>query len=311
MSFNNIFNFNYKRNNLPIKFQNMNMEDNNHEIKISNKEMLTKEQKFHLVQNLIKVSLFKTFNGFGFTIIGANEKNKDFLQIKYVVPEGAAAKDGRLRQGDVLVYVNNICVLGYTHQDVVDIFKSIPVGNWVDLSVYRGHPLSIDLDDPNIQIMPLQAINNPNVSMSSNRAPIVSFDSVNDVSEDYIEEEVLVIIVKGSNGFGFTIGDDAESSYQRIKQIVNRDRCANLNENDLLFKINDYDLTNLNHSQVVEILKSCTCGQETKFKLKRKKYASVSPNSNKLSEKEKEIYTSKYSKLIIFLCYCKLSIVYI
>lgn len=267
--------------------------------------MLTKEQKLQLLQNLIKVSLFKTFNGFGFTIIGANEKNKDFLQIKYIVPDGAAAKDGRLRQGDVLVYVNNICVLGYTHQDVVNIFKSIPVGNWVDLSVYRGHPLSIDLDDPNIEIMPLQAITNPNASMCSNRAPIVSFDSVNDVSADYTEEEIVIKIVKGSNGFGFTIGDDAESNCQRIKQIVNRDRCADLIENDLLIEINDINLANLNHAKVVEILKSCTCGQESKFKLKRKKITSKSIDSN--VQNDKEFYTSKFYtlKLIYFFIFCK------
>ena len=78
------------------------------------------------------------------------------------MPDGAAKRDNRLRQGDVLVYVNNECVLGYTHQDVVEIFQSIPVGKFVELTVCRGYPLSIDPNDPNIEIMPLAAINNPN-----------------------------------------------------------------------------------------------------------------------------------------------------
>ena len=85
----------------------------------------------------LKTSLLKTSQGFGFTIIGANETSEDFLQIKYIVPEGAASRDNRLKQGDVLVYVNNECVLGYTHQDVVEIFQSIPIGQSVELTVCR------------------------------------------------------------------------------------------------------------------------------------------------------------------------------
>jgi hypothetical protein len=115
----------------------------------------------------IKTALLKTPHGFGFTIIGANETSEDFLQIKYIVPDGAASKDGKLLHGDVLVYVNNECVLGYTHQDVVEIFQSIPVGNYVNLTVCRGYPLSIDPNDPNIEIMPLAAINNPNAGFAN------------------------------------------------------------------------------------------------------------------------------------------------
>ena len=229
-------------------------------------------------EHLIKVSLYKTFHGLGFTIIGANEKNKDFLQIKHIVPDGAAAKDGRLRQGDILVYVNEQCVLGYTHQDVVEIFKSIPIGNWVELSIYRGHPLSIDINDPNIRILPLAAISN---NKNSPQAPIVSFNSTNDV--DYFEE-ILVRITKGANGFGFTIAEDSDSNYQKIKQIVNKERCVNLNENDVLVEINDVDLNGMSHNKVVDILKGCVCEQEAVFKIKRKQYKppKCSPSSSSI-----------------------------
>ena len=226
-------------------------------------------------EHLIKVSLYKTFHGLGFTIIGANEKNKDFLQIKHIVPDGAAAKDGRLKQGDVLVYVNEQCVLGFSHQDVVEIFKSISIGNWVELSVYRGHPLSIDVNDPNIKIMPLAAIGN---KKNSPQAPLVSFDSSNDVD---FYDEIFIRIIKGSNGFGFTIAEDLDSNYQKIKQIVNKERCVSLNENDVLIEINGVDLNGMGHNQVVEILKGCICEQETIFKIKRKQtnLSKSTPNS--------------------------------
>jgi atrophin-1 interacting protein 3 (BAI1-associated protein 1) len=246
----------------------------------------------------IKTSLLKTQNGFGFTIIGANETNDDFLQIKYIVPDGAAARDAQLRQGDVLVYVNNECVLGYTHQNVVEIFQSIPIGQFVELTVCRGYPLSIDPNDPNIEIMPLAAINNLN---NNNNAPLASVDDLASINtstmlnqhqsvknnsqeniildEYYCEEyeELYAPIVKGPKGFGFTIADDSHMNHQKVKQILDRERCVNLRENDILLEINGYDLKNLTHNQVVELLKECIRGQETVIKLKRRKYQITLP----------------------------------
>jgi type II secretory pathway component PulC len=86
----------------------------------------------------IKTKLLKTHNGFGFTIIGANETHEDFLQIKHIVQDGAAYHNKVLQPGDILVYVNNICVLGYTHQGVVEVFQSIKTGDYVELTVCRG-----------------------------------------------------------------------------------------------------------------------------------------------------------------------------
>ena len=250
----------------------------------------------------------KTPHGFGFTIIGANETSEDFLQIKYIVPDGSANKDGKLRQGDVLVYVNNECVLGYTHQDVVEIFQSIPVGNHVDLTVCRGYPLSIDPNDPNIEIMPLAAIINPNNKIHQ-QAPLAVVDELtastlinstssnsntkhsntqnlqhqpqlaNEYDEYYCEEyeEMYAPIVKGAKGFGFRIADDSQMNQQKVKQILDKDRCVNLNENDILLEINGIDLRYLTHNQVVEVLKECQKGKETIIKLKRRKYQIILP----------------------------------
>ncbi|CAF5146562.1 unnamed protein product, partial [Rotaria socialis] len=56
--------------------------------------------------------------------IGGNEKGEHFLQIKDILPDGPAARDGKLRRGDILVYVNDTNVLGFSHTDVVRIFQS-------------------------------------------------------------------------------------------------------------------------------------------------------------------------------------------
>ena len=52
-------------------------------------------------------------------------KPSTFLQIKSVVPNGPAWMDGQLKTGDVLVFVNDTCVLGFTHADMVSMFQSI------------------------------------------------------------------------------------------------------------------------------------------------------------------------------------------
>lgn len=63
--------------------------------------------------------------------------------------------------GDVLVYVNNTCVLGFTHNEMVNVFKSIGSGETVTLEVCRGYPLPFDPNDPNTEVVTTIAVNAP------------------------------------------------------------------------------------------------------------------------------------------------------
>lgn len=63
--------------------------------------------------------------------------------------------------GDVIVFVNNTCVLGYTHQDVVSLFQTIAPGETVTLEICRGYPLPFDPDDPNTEIVTTVAVTLP------------------------------------------------------------------------------------------------------------------------------------------------------
>ena len=60
--------------------------------------------------------------------------------------------------GDVLVYVMDQCVLGYTHHDMVNMFQSIAPGQSVALEVCRGYPLPFDPNDPNTEIVTTVAV---------------------------------------------------------------------------------------------------------------------------------------------------------
>lgn len=51
---------------------------------------------------LIKTTLVKSLRGFGFTIIGGDRADEEFLQIKNVVPNGPAFLNGKLRTGECL-----------------------------------------------------------------------------------------------------------------------------------------------------------------------------------------------------------------
>lgn len=67
--------------------------------------------------------------------------------------------------GDVLVYVNDKCVLGYTHHDMVSVFQSISPGETVQLEVCRGYPLPFDPNDPNTEVVTTVAVNAPGMSL--------------------------------------------------------------------------------------------------------------------------------------------------
>ncbi|XP_054639271.1 membrane-associated guanylate kinase, WW and PDZ domain-containing protein 3-like isoform X2 [Dunckerocampus dactyliophorus] len=100
---------------------------------------------------LYRTALKKSSQGFGFTIIGG-DRTDEFLQVKNVFSDGPAAHDNKMASGDVIVEINGLCVLGKTHPEVVQMFQSIPINQYVDMVLCRGYPLppdvDLDSDDP-------------------------------------------------------------------------------------------------------------------------------------------------------------------
>ncbi|XP_034389640.1 membrane-associated guanylate kinase, WW and PDZ domain-containing protein 3 [Cyclopterus lumpus] len=94
---------------------------------------------------LYHTALKKSSQGFGFTIIGG-DRTDEFLQVKNVLGDGPAAHDNKMASGDVIVEINGMSVLGKTHPDVVQMFQSIPVNQYVDMVLCRGYPLPPDVD---------------------------------------------------------------------------------------------------------------------------------------------------------------------
>ena len=72
------------------------------------------------------------------------------------------------------MYVNADCVLGFTHQDVVNMFQAIPVDELVTLEVCRGYDLPFDPSDPNTQIIQTVAVTMPEKSNATPTPPAYS-----------------------------------------------------------------------------------------------------------------------------------------
>ncbi|CAG9855534.1 unnamed protein product [Phyllotreta striolata] len=238
-----------------------------------------------------KTSLVKSSRGLGITIVGGDDNVDEFLQIKSVVPKGPAWLDGRLQTGDVIVFVNDTCVLGYTHNQIVRLFQSIGVGSTVCLEVCRGYPLPFDPNDPNTEVV-------TTIAVDTHIQPIANEKSFVDTNYNFIESEevsrdktlsdsnndlddllkgignvsvgkidVQVRIVKGNLGFGFTIADSACG--QRVKKILDHQRCKNLMEGDILVEINEISLQNMSHDEVVQVLKNCAYNSEATIRVQR------------------------------------------
>ncbi|TDG96618.1 hypothetical protein EPR50_G00230500 [Perca flavescens] len=270
--------------------------------------------------SFLSTSLQKSNMGFGFTIIGGDEPD-EFLQVKSVIPDGPAAADGKMATGDVIVYINDVCVLGTTHADVVKLFQSVPIGQSVTLVLCRGYPLPYDPEEAantnnNTTIISPLGIMEQRPIMVNGRTGYDNYldylsrtarfvtdpgqdqvnaqqqlltphpgdthldgslppttgttppDSVSMASSGATQGELLTLtMVKGMEGFGFTIADSATG--QRVKQVLEPLGCPGLFEGDLIVEINKQNVQGFAHTQVVDLLKECAVGAETSLVVQR------------------------------------------
>ncbi|XP_037306423.2 membrane-associated guanylate kinase, WW and PDZ domain-containing protein 2-like isoform X4 [Pungitius pungitius] len=285
--------------------------------------------------NFLSTALQKSNMGFGFTIIGGDEPD-EFLQVKSVIPDGPAAQDGKMDTGDVIVYINDICVLGTTHADVVKLFQSVPIGQSVTLVLCRGYPLPFDPEDPSgaasASLTPIGMEHRPLVvngrssydpyleylSLSSqlppqalgqagaphpgdthldgSSLPPTTPGSISGLTphDDNVSmassgaagaaghtaqgaEFLTVTMVKGAEGFGFTIADSPTG--QRVKQVLDpgSQGASGLAEGDLILEVNQQPVAAAGHGRVVEMLKECPVGAEATLLIQRGATGHVSP----------------------------------
>ncbi|XP_067913609.1 membrane-associated guanylate kinase, WW and PDZ domain-containing protein 3a isoform X2 [Heterodontus francisci] len=277
----------------------------------------------HLQGMLIRTTLQKSAMGFGFTIIGGDSPD-EFLQVKNVIQDGPAAQDGNMLAGDVIVYVNSTCVLGQTHADVVQLFQSVPINQTVKLILCRGYPLPTDTQVPAIDVVTatpvldglpvagkqtatgqsMQAPLGP-AEHNGNEAPVggaverlngpylgLTEDRSSMTSSAGSQPEVLTIpLLKGPKGFGFAIADSPAG--QKVKMILDSQWCKGLQKGDVIKEINQKSMQQLNHAQVVEILKEWPVGSEISLLVQRGGPSSPAKTIKTTLEQEESQATSQ------------------
>ncbi|KAL4622499.1 membrane-associated guanylate kinase, WW and PDZ domain-containing protein 3 isoform X1 [Arapaima gigas] len=236
---------------------------------------------------MIRTTLKKSAQGFGFTIIGGDRPD-EFLQVKNVLSDGPAAHDNTIAAGDVIVDINGTCVLGKTHADVVQMFQSIPVNQYVEMLLCRGYPLPEDADSddsgaaevmtavPLINGQPLlvkgDALRASSQELhylttdASGRPVVAALPSASAGQPERADPSLLqpelvsVPLVKGPGGFGFAIADCPLG--QKVKMILDAQWCRGLLKGDVIKEINRQNVQTLSHTQVVDILKDLPVGSE-------------------------------------------------
>ncbi|XDV46068.1 hypothetical protein PO909_014030 [Leuciscus waleckii] len=201
---------------------------------------------------ILRTTLKKSPQGFGFTIIGGDRPD-EFLQVKNVLRDGPAAHDNKIASGDVIVDINGACVLGKTHADVVQMFQSIPVNQYVDMVLCRGYPLPEDTNSSEEGTGDIMT-GMPAAAMPNGRYPEAGESTL------LQPELVSVPLVKGPSGFGFAIADCPLG--QKVKMILDAQWCRGLLKGDVIKDINRQNVQTLSHSQVVDILKDLPVGSE-------------------------------------------------
>uniref|UniRef100_A0A8C4EBK0 Membrane-associated guanylate kinase, WW and PDZ domain-containing protein 3 n=1 Tax=Dicentrarchus labrax TaxID=13489 RepID=A0A8C4EBK0_DICLA len=212
---------------------------------------------------ILQTALRKSPQGFGFTIIGGDRPD-EFLQVKNVLPDGPAAHDNKIASGDVIVDINGMCVLGKTHADVVQMFQSIPINQYVDMVLCRGYPLPEDSNSSEEAsgVPPMTnggRHHHPHPHQHLHHLPHLPNQEGPDPT--LLQPELVSVpLVKGPGGFGFAIADCPLG--QKVKMILDAQWCRGLLKGDVIKEINRQNVQTLSHSQVVDILKDLPVGSE-------------------------------------------------
>ncbi|XP_049921023.1 membrane-associated guanylate kinase, WW and PDZ domain-containing protein 3a isoform X1 [Epinephelus moara] len=248
--------------------------------------------------SMLQTALRKSPQGFGFTIIGGDRPD-EFLQVKNVLPDGPAAHDNKIASGDVIVDINGACVLGKTHADVVQMFQSIPINQYVDMVLCRGYPLPEDSSSSEEASggLPTSKDTSPSPSTSIPQDPhytvpdggtlprqtaavppminggrhhhhshqhhhhVPHIPNQEGPDPTLLQPELVSVpLVKGPGGFGFAIADCPLG--QKVKMILDAQWCRGLLKGDVIKEINRQNVQTLSHSQVVDILKDLPVGSE-------------------------------------------------
>nr|XP_015208826.1 PREDICTED: membrane-associated guanylate kinase, WW and PDZ domain-containing protein 1-like [Lepisosteus oculatus] len=130
---------------------------------------------------------------------------------------------------DILVFINDACVLGLSHKEAVEMLKSVPVGQSVDVVLRRGYPM----------------LYNP--------------DGCPKLRGGGGGELVPVAVGRSEQGMGFSVTAGGQGGRLAVvKRVWDRRQCPSLQPGDAILKINGADVQSLSFAQVQRVLQEHT-----------------------------------------------------
>ncbi|XP_069374466.1 multiple PDZ domain protein isoform X8 [Paralichthys olivaceus] len=216
--------------------------------------------------------------------LGINlEANSGHHYIRSVLPEGPVGRCGKLFNGDELLEVNGISLIGETHKEVVRILKELPL--CVNVTCCRPAPhLQTDMDavQPEPEALPTPFKLKNEIDLSSILVAEDSEVNRGAAKQDNVTEEAIgsplamwelaiqnIELEKGEGGLGFSILDYQDPMDPAKTVIVIRSLVPNgvaeqdgrLLPGDRLMYVNSTDLENASLEDAVQALKGAKLGQ--------------------------------------------------
>ncbi|XP_075455719.1 membrane-associated guanylate kinase, WW and PDZ domain-containing protein 2 isoform X12 [Ascaphus truei] len=220
----------------------------------------------------LDVHLRRQESGFGFRILGGDEPGQPIL-IGAVIAMGSADRDGRLRPGDELVYVDGIPVAGKTHRYVIDLMHNAARNGQVNLTVRRkvlsivsGETCPENGRSPGSVSTHHSSPRSDSAYPNSNHSAPCNTSPPEGLTSQSMQTSDVVIHRKENEGFGFVIISSLNRPESgatiavphKIGRIIEgspADRCGKLKVGDRILAVNNQSIINMPHADIVKLIK--------------------------------------------------------
>ncbi|XP_058883143.1 membrane-associated guanylate kinase, WW and PDZ domain-containing protein 2 isoform X8 [Acipenser ruthenus] len=219
----------------------------------------------------LDVHLRRQKSGFGFRILGGDEPGQPIV-IGAIIEKSSADRDGRLRPGDELLFVDGIPAAGKTHRYVIDLMHGAARNGQVNLIVRRkvqcvGEPCPENGKSPG----------SVSTQHSSPRSDFVTYPNNTKQAtagasppEGFVSQSLqtndVIIHRKENEGFGFVIISSLNRPEtgstitvpHKIGRIIEgspADRCGKLKVGDRILAVNSQSIINMPHADIVKLIK--------------------------------------------------------
>ncbi|XP_032942066.1 multiple PDZ domain protein isoform X14 [Catharus ustulatus] len=221
-------------------------------------------------KNLLYVELPKDQGGFGIAI--SEEDTTNGVVIKSLTDHGAAAKDGRVKVGDVILAVDDEIVVGYPVEKFISLLKTsksvvrltINPAETGNLTTAPAPPSTVPAEKRNMQPpAPVPTSSSPepeavkNTSRSSTPAMLTSDPATCPIIPGC---ETTIDISKGRTGLGLSIvgGADTLLGAIIIHEVYEEGAASKdgrLWAGDQILEVNGIDLRNATHDEAINVLR--------------------------------------------------------